>query len=215
MPVRGPTTIAAASGSRAVRSTPLADQDGRLLGMLSTQLPHPYHQPAAELAAMRRLGGLMGQVMSTRLPAPQALEDAWAITGPVSRRERVMDQKELARAVAERSGLSREESADLSRAVLEAIAGQLSDGEARRMAAELPGAGQQWQPRRHRPEARPVGLDEFITQVSRHTGLTEAEARSGAAAVLAALRQRLSEDRYRHLIGQLPAEYAGLTRAAG
>ena len=126
-----------------------------------------------------------------------------------------MGQKELACAVAERSGLSREESADLSRAVLEAIAGQLSDGEARRLAAELPGAGEQWQPRRHRPEARPVRLDEFITQVSRHTGLTEAEARAGTAALLAALRQGLSEDRYRHLVGQLPAEYAGLARAAG
>jgi uncharacterized protein (DUF2267 family) len=126
-----------------------------------------------------------------------------------------MDQKELTRAVAERSGLSREESADLIRAILEAIAGQLSDGEARRLAAELPGAGEQWQPRRHRPEARPVGLDEFITQVSRHTGLTGAEARSGTAAVLTALRQRLSEEQYRHLIGQLPAEYAGLAQAAG
>jgi uncharacterized protein (DUF2267 family) len=111
--------------------------------------------------------------------------------------------------------LSREESADLSRAVLEATAGQLSDGEARRLAAELPGAGEQWQPRRHRPEARPVCLDEFITQVSRHTGLTEAEARAGTAAVRAALRQGLSEDRYRYLIRQLPAECAGLGRAVG
>jgi uncharacterized protein (DUF2267 family) len=126
-----------------------------------------------------------------------------------------MDQKELARAVAERSGLSREESADVSRAVLEAIAGQLSDGEARRLAAELPGAGAQWQPRRHRPEARPVRLDEFIAQVSQHAGLTDAEARSGTAAVLAALRDELSGDQYRHLLGQLPAEYAGLARDAG
>lgn len=126
-----------------------------------------------------------------------------------------MDQKELARAVAERSGLSREESADVSRAVLEAIAGQLSDGEARRLAAELPGAGEQWQPRRHRTEAQPVRLDEFITQVSQHTGLTDAESRAGSAAVLAALRDELSGDRYRHLLGQLPAEYAGLAQGPG
>jgi hypothetical protein len=33
---------------------------------------------ARELAAMRRVGGLIGQVMSTGLPAPQALKDAWA-----------------------------------------------------------------------------------------------------------------------------------------
>ena len=58
-------------------------------------------------------------------------------------------------------------------------------------------------------------LDEFTTQVSRPTGLTEAEARAGTAIVLPALRQGLSEDRYRHLIGQLPAPYAGLARAVG
>jgi hypothetical protein len=52
-------------------------------------------------------------------------------------------------------------------------------------------------------------------QVSRHTGLTEAEARAGTAAVRAALRQGPSEDRYRYLIGQLPAECAGLGRAVG
>jgi uncharacterized protein (DUF2267 family) len=126
-----------------------------------------------------------------------------------------MDQKEFARAVAERSGLSREESADVSRAVLEAIAGQVSEGEARRLVAELPGAGEQSQPRRHRPEARPVPLDEFITQVSQHTGLTDAETRAGTAAVLAALRDELSGDRYHHLLGQLPAEYAELAQAAG
>ncbi len=49
-----------------------------------------------------------------------------------------MDQNEFARAVAERSGLSREEAADLTRAALEAFAGQLSNGEARRLAMELP-----------------------------------------------------------------------------
>jgi len=49
-----------------------------------------------------------------------------------------MDQKGLIRAVAERTGLSREESADISRAVLEGLADQLSDGEARRLAADLP-----------------------------------------------------------------------------
>jgi hypothetical protein len=39
--------------------------------------------------------------------------------------------------------------------------------------------------------------------------------RNAGARDLAALRQGLSEDRYRYLIGQLPAEYAGLGRAVG
>lgn len=67
--------IAAASGFPAVQSTPLVDQDGRLLGMLSTHYPRPYRPPAAELAVVRQLGALIGQVMSTSWPAPQALED--------------------------------------------------------------------------------------------------------------------------------------------
>jgi GAF domain-containing protein len=60
--------IAAASGFRAVQSTPLVDQDGRLLGMLSTHYPRPYRPPAADLAVMRQLGVLLGQVMSTSWP---------------------------------------------------------------------------------------------------------------------------------------------------
>jgi hypothetical protein len=49
-----------------------------------------------------------------------------------------MGRNELARTVAERSGLSREESADLTRAVPEAVAGQLSNGEARRLGMKFP-----------------------------------------------------------------------------
>jgi hypothetical protein len=44
--------------------------------MLSTHYPRPDRPPAAELAVMRQLGVLIGQVMSTSWPAPQALEDA-------------------------------------------------------------------------------------------------------------------------------------------
>jgi GAF domain-containing protein len=76
--------IAASSGFQAVQSTPLVDQGSRLLGMLSTHYPRPYRPPATELAVMRQLGVLIGQVMSTSWPAPQAREDAWALTGPAS-----------------------------------------------------------------------------------------------------------------------------------
>jgi len=128
-----------------------------------------------------------------------------------------MDQKELTRAVAERSGLSREESADITRAVLEGLAGQLSEGEARRLALDLPEslAEQVYAPRRRKKGAHPVEVDTFIRQVSEHTGLTEEETRAGTGAVLAALREELSEENYSHLIGQLPAGYAGLVEAVG
>ena len=128
-----------------------------------------------------------------------------------------MDQKELVRAVADRTALSREESADITRAVLERLADQLSEGEARRLAADLPDplAEQLRVPRRRRKGAHLVGVTEFIGQVSERTGLTGDDARAGTGAVLAALRETLSEEDYRHLVGQLPAGYTGLVEAAG
>ncbi|HEX9353679.1 MAG TPA: DUF2267 domain-containing protein [Streptosporangiaceae bacterium] len=127
-----------------------------------------------------------------------------------------MGRSELARAVAERAGLSREESADLTRAVLEAFAGQLSSGEARRLAAELPGmVAEPWPlSPRHRTGAHPVPVDEFIDQVSGRTGLTAEETRTGTGALLAVLAERLGEDGYRHLTGQLPRAYAELAESA-
>jgi len=60
--------------------------------------------------------------------------------------------------------------------------------------------------------AHPVGVDDFIRQVSKRTGLTDEDARAGTRAVLAAMREVLSAEDYRHLIGQLPA---GVHRAGG
>lgn len=127
-----------------------------------------------------------------------------------------MEQKELVRAVAERSGLSREESADVTRAVLAGLAVQLSEGEARRLAMDLPDVPEQARaPRRRRKGAHPVRLHDFIRQLGERTGLTEDDARAGTGAVLLVLRETLSEDDYGHLMSQLPAEYGALVEAAG
>lgn len=125
-----------------------------------------------------------------------------------------MDQKELVRAIAARTRLSRGEAADVTRAVLEGLAGQLSEGEARRLATDLPGPlGEQLQAsqRGRKKEAHPTGVDDFIQQVSKRTGLTSEDTRDGASAVLATLRETLNGEDYRHLVGQLPAGYTGLT----
>jgi uncharacterized protein (DUF2267 family) len=129
----------------------------------------------------------------------------------------VIDQKELVRAIAARTRLSREEAADVTRAVLDALAGQLSEGEARRLVADLPGplAEQLRAAPRRRKEAHPAAVDDFLRQVSEHTGLTSADTRDGAGAVLATLRETLSGEDYRHLVGQLPAGYAELAEPAG
>ncbi len=128
-----------------------------------------------------------------------------------------MDPRGLFTAVAARTVLSHEESADLTRAVVEALAGQLSESEARRLAADLPGllTEQLQAPRRRRKGAHPIQVGDFVRQVSKRTGLTDGDARSGAGAVLAVLREELGEEEYSHVIGQLPAEYAGLAGKTG
>jgi uncharacterized protein (DUF2267 family) len=128
-----------------------------------------------------------------------------------------MDLTEVARAVADRTGLSREESADITRSVLDGLAVQVSAGEARHLATDLPeplAAEVSAQPRR-RTEAHPVGIDDFIRQMGTRTGQPERDARAGTAAVLATLRDTLSNDDYRHLMAQLPAGYSGLAAAVG
>jgi uncharacterized protein (DUF2267 family) len=129
---------------------------------------------------------------------------------------KVMGRNEIARGIAERSGLSREEAADLARAVLEAVAGQLSNGEARRLAMEFPDSVAEPWPlsAKHRTGAHPVPVEEFIRRVSGRTGLTADETRTGTGAVLEVLRERLGEDGFGHLVGQLPAAYRELAEPA-
>jgi uncharacterized protein (DUF2267 family) len=132
-----------------------------------------------------------------------------------------MDLRQLAGAVAERTGLSREESADITRAVLEGLADQISEGEAKHLAIDIPEplagplAEQLAARRRHRTEAHPVALDEFVRQLSARAGQPERDARAGTGAVLAALRDAMSQQDYGHLMGQLPAAYNGLVAAVG
>lgn len=128
-----------------------------------------------------------------------------------------MDVRELARGVAERTGLSREESADISRAVLEGLAAQLSEGEAKHLAVDLPEplAGDMDTDRRRRQGAHPIPVLDFVRQVGARTGLPESDARAGTGAVLAVLSESLGDEEYSHLMGQLPAAYGELVRAAG
>jgi len=61
--------IAAASSFRAVQSTPLVEQSGQIVGVLSTHYPRPYVPPARDLDLMRRLGELIGHAFETSLAA--------------------------------------------------------------------------------------------------------------------------------------------------
>ncbi len=184
-------------------------------------------RPALLLVPLCGIDGQPLEVPGTRRVPLPALAEATPDAGRQIQRRRTlaiklvkeamaMDQTGLVRAVAERTRLSREESADITRAVLEGLADQLSEGEARRLATDLPDLAEQLQARRRRKkEAHPVRLHVFIRQMSERTGLTDEDTRAGTGAVLAVLREALSEQQYRHLVGQLPAEYTGLAEAAG
>lgn len=56
--------IAAASGFRAVQSTPLVDQTGRLLGVLSTHYPRPYQPGESDLRVIKHCGELAGETIN-------------------------------------------------------------------------------------------------------------------------------------------------------
>src|SRR5215469_1880667 len=58
--------IAAASGFRAVQSTPLVDINGKLVGVASTHYPDPHAPSARDLRIMKRYADLVGQVLSSR-----------------------------------------------------------------------------------------------------------------------------------------------------
>jgi hypothetical protein len=63
--------IAAASGFRAVQSTPLVDRAGRVLGVVSTHYPRPFTPPARNMRIVKRYADLVGQVLASRgSPAP-------------------------------------------------------------------------------------------------------------------------------------------------
>jgi len=56
--------IAAASGFRAVQSTPLVDHGGRLIGMVSTHFRRPHRPSSADLQVMELYGDYAGEALT-------------------------------------------------------------------------------------------------------------------------------------------------------
>jgi uncharacterized protein (DUF2267 family) len=121
-----------------------------------------------------------------------------------------VDERGFFRSVAERTGLSREEAADLTRATLQALAQQLSQGAVRELALRLPDRlgdevrGAQGKPSRH------SGLADTEKQISDRTGLRRDEVHAGLAAVLATMRDATSAAVLDKALTQLPSEFRDL-----
>ncbi len=123
-----------------------------------------------------------------------------------------MDEKTFYATVAERTGLSRSEAADLTRATLEAIAGQIAGGELDRLTTALPEGLRRHLPR-HDQQSRPRPVRDVVREISHRTNLKEEEVQRGMGAVLSLLRESTDPPHLDHALSQLPAEYHRL--AAG
>jgi uncharacterized protein (DUF2267 family) len=122
--------------------------------------------------------------------------------------------KEFVHAVADRTGLSRQEAADLSRATLETLGERLSEGEVVQLSVQLPDGLREYLRPRKKKGAERFGLVEFIRKVSEHTGLTEAETTAGVTAVLRTLQETVSADEFGDVMSQLPDDFSNLLEAA-
>ncbi|WP_433610368.1 DUF2267 domain-containing protein [Dactylosporangium sp. CA-139114] len=125
-----------------------------------------------------------------------------------------MDERALAAVVADQAVLAKEEAADLIRATLEEVGKQLSGGELRELAIDLPQDLAANLPPRHGGGAHPVPLADFVRELSRRTGLKKDEVTRGVRAVLSTLSQEIDGAHLRHALSQLPAEYRELTTTA-
>jgi uncharacterized protein (DUF2267 family) len=124
-----------------------------------------------------------------------------------------MDARAFYLRVAQRSMLSKEEAADLTRAVLETVAMRVSAGEVRDLARQLPDPLAD----AIRPNVKSrerFDLTELIRRVSKRTGLNEAETTAGVRAVLRTLRETVAAKEFKDLMSQLPAEFRRLLESA-
>jgi uncharacterized protein (DUF2267 family) len=120
-----------------------------------------------------------------------------------------VDEKTFYATVAERSGLSKSEAADLTRATLEAIAGQIAGGELDRLAVALPDSLRPHLPRHHEA-SRPKPLHDVVREISSRTHLKEEEVQRGMGAVLSLLRESMDPAHLDHALSLLSAEYRRL-----
>jgi uncharacterized protein (DUF2267 family) len=120
-----------------------------------------------------------------------------------------VDEKTFYATVAERAGLSRSEAADLTRATLESIAGQIAGGELDRLAVALPDSLGPHLPRHHEA-SRPKPLHDVVREISSRTHLKEEEVQRGRGAVLSLLLESMDPTHLDHALSLLPAEYRRL-----
>lgn len=121
-----------------------------------------------------------------------------------------MDEREFYRSVADRTGLSREEATDLTRATLQALAQRVSGTASKELLLSLPdGLGEQVRGVKGKP-SKHTTLDDVEKELSERTGLRRDEVHPGVAAVLATMREAMSPETFDKVLAQLPASFRDL-----
>ncbi|WP_458248417.1 DUF2267 domain-containing protein [Streptomyces sp. MAI_2237] len=125
-----------------------------------------------------------------------------------------MDEQAFIRTVAERTGLSRQEAADLTRATLETLAHRLSSGEARHLITELPQGLAEAVRQGATDRIERFGHADTVRRVAERTMLKEEEADRGVRYVLAVLREAVSEKEFNDLMSQLGTDFSQAVESA-
>ncbi|MEU0969342.1 DUF2267 domain-containing protein [Streptomyces sp. NPDC005917] len=118
-----------------------------------------------------------------------------------------MEEREFIQAVSERTGLTRQEAADLTRATLETLAHRLSPGEARHLIVELPEGLAEYVRRGATERIERFGYRDTVRQVAERNMLKEEEADRGVRTVLAELRKTVDDKEFGDLMSQLGSEF--------
>jgi uncharacterized protein (DUF2267 family) len=126
-----------------------------------------------------------------------------------------MDEKEFIRTVSERTGLTRQEAADLTRATLETLTHRLSTVDARDLEAELPEGLAESVHRGTTARIEHFGWEDTVLRVAERNMLKEDEVDRGIRAVLVVLREAVAEKEFTHLMSQLGAEFSRTLESAG
>lgn len=117
-----------------------------------------------------------------------------------------MKYDEIIAQVAERTGLFEGDAVALTRATLATLSERISGGEARELAAHLPGPLQDaLLPTQEQAEV--FSFDEFVYRVAQRCRCEPTALRSAVEAVLATLREAVPPGEFDDILGQLPRDF--------
>ncbi|WP_406816127.1 DUF2267 domain-containing protein [Mycobacterium sp. M23085] len=121
-----------------------------------------------------------------------------------------MRYEEIIALVSERTGLYEGQAVALVRATLTTLAERITGGEARDLAAQLPGPLQDCLLPTEE-EAEGFSFEEFVDRVAERSGLDPDVAETGVIAVMSTLRDAVTPGEFEDLLSQLPRDFERLS----